>query len=254
MSILATLALGRSFPNPKVETTVGNFHLYDYQGDSWLLFFAHPQDFTPTCTTEVAAVIDMMDEMNKRNCKPIGLSCDPVSEHHPWIVDVRHICQTKPNKMPFPIIGDEYRQLAHEFGMVDASSLDKHSLPLTCRAVFIVDPLKKLRFATLYPDSLGRNFKFVQLFNNFCFINLFSTVKSFEYLMSCKALMQNVESNTVTGTVKRKLAIHPESPRRTEVHNFIIIIIKIISFTTTIMLRQVKSIDFVRLRSYPSLY
>ena len=158
MSILASIQLGRPFPNPIVDTTCGQFHLYDYQGDSWLLFFSHPQDFTPVCTTEMATAVDCMEEFEKLNCKPIGLSCDSVTDHKRWSQDVLHWSKTKPTRLPFPMIEDVDRQLAHQFGMLDEKIMDKHGTPLTCRAIFIVDPSKTLRFASLYPFSLGRNF------------------------------------------------------------------------------------------------
>ena len=156
--LLDSLQLGRPFPNPIVDTTSGLFHLYDYQGDSWLLFFSHPEDFTPICTTEMAVAVDLIEEFNKRDCKLIGLSCDSLAIHNEWAKDVLHLTKSKLKRLPFPLIEDEDRQLAHEFGMVDETIMDAHGMPLTCRAVFIIDPSKKLRFSCLYPYTFGRNF------------------------------------------------------------------------------------------------
>ena len=41
--------------------------------------------------------------------------------------------------------------------MLDPNIKDKEGLPLTCRAVFIVGPDKKLKLSLNYPASVGRN-------------------------------------------------------------------------------------------------
>lgn len=43
--------------------------------------------------------------------------------------------------------------------MLDQDEIGNAGLPLTCRAVFIVDSKKKLRAKILYPASTGRNFE-----------------------------------------------------------------------------------------------
>lgn len=60
---------------------------------------------------------------------------------------------------PYPIIDDEKRELAVKFQMLDKDEIGKSGLPLTCRAVFIVDSKKKLRAKILYPATTGRNFE-----------------------------------------------------------------------------------------------
>ena len=39
--------LGAEFPNLAVDTQLGPMKVWDYQGDSWLIFFSHPKDYTP---------------------------------------------------------------------------------------------------------------------------------------------------------------------------------------------------------------
>jgi len=62
------LMLGSEFPNVEVDTTEGRFKLHDYQGDSWLIFFSHPADYTPVCTTELARVVHHGEEFKKTQC------------------------------------------------------------------------------------------------------------------------------------------------------------------------------------------
>lgn len=66
-------------------------------------------------------------------------------------------------KFPYPIIEDQDRSLAKSLGMVDKDELDQKGLPLTARAVFIIDVNKKFRLSLLYPATTGRNFEYVLL-------------------------------------------------------------------------------------------
>lgn len=50
----------------------------------WLLFFSHPADYTPVCTTELGTLLKMIPEFEKRNAKIIAISCDDVASHHGW--------------------------------------------------------------------------------------------------------------------------------------------------------------------------
>jgi len=152
------LNLGDTFPNTQVETTKGNFKLHDYIGDSWVLFFSHPADYTPVCTTELGTLIKMMPEFEKRNAKLITLSCDDVESHHGWSKDVSAQAGCSAADLPYPIIADKNRELAVALGMVDPAEKDAQGLPLTARAVFIISPDKKLKLSILYPATTGRNF------------------------------------------------------------------------------------------------
>lgn len=60
---------------------------------------------------------------------------------------------------PYPIIDDEKRHLAVKFNMLDIDEIGQAGIPLTCRAVFIIDPTKKFRLSMLYPATTGRNFE-----------------------------------------------------------------------------------------------
>jgi peroxiredoxin 6 len=122
--------------------------------------FSHPADYTPVCTTELSRVAYLVPEFQKRNVKVIALSCDSVESHKGWIEDIKSYGAIDAiSKFPYPIIDDENRGLAVRLNMLDKDEIGAKGLPLTCRAVFVVDTNKKLRLSILYPATTGRNFE-----------------------------------------------------------------------------------------------
>lgn len=124
----------------------------------WGILFSHPADFTPVCTTELARVIDLYKEFENRGVKCIALSCDPIESHKKWQEDIKSYAEYF-GEFPYPIIADEKRTLAILLNMLDPDERDSNGIPLTARAVFIIDPKKKLRLSILYPATTGRNFR-----------------------------------------------------------------------------------------------
>ncbi|XP_030381224.1 peroxiredoxin-6 [Scaptodrosophila lebanonensis] len=150
------LNIGDQFPNFEALTSVGKIDLYDWMSDSWAILFSHPADFTPVCTTELARVGSLVPEFVKRGVKPIALSCDSVESHKGWIEDIKSY--GKLQSFDYPIIADDKRELALKLNMLDKDELNAAGIPLTCRAVFVIDNKKKLRLSILYPATTGRNF------------------------------------------------------------------------------------------------
>ncbi|KAK8377404.1 hypothetical protein O3P69_013793 [Scylla paramamosain] len=149
--------LGDVFPNFSADSTEGPIKLHSYLGDKWGIIFSHPSDYTPVCTTELGTVAKMMPEFTKRNVKVMAISCDTVEDHLGWIKDVQAY-NNLTGDFPYPIIADPDRDLAVTLGMIDPDEKTASGMPLTCRAVFIVGPDKKLKLSILYPATTGRNF------------------------------------------------------------------------------------------------
>jgi alkyl hydroperoxide reductase subunit AhpC len=145
------LQLGDVAPDFQAMTTEGEIKFHDWIGDKWCVFFSHPKDYTPVCTTELGAVAKLKPEFEKRGCKVIGLSVDPVDSHKGWAKDIE---ETQGAALNFPVVADADRKIADAYGMIHPKALDT----LTVRTVFIIGPDKKIKLMITYPASTGRNF------------------------------------------------------------------------------------------------
>lgn len=146
-----SLLLGDTAPNFQAETTEGKIDFHDWIGDDWVVFFSHPADYTPVCTTELGYTAKLKDEFAKRGTKAIALSVDPVDDHRGWIKDIE---ETQGCKVNFPIIADTDRKVSELYSMIHPKADPK----VTVRAVYIIDSDKKIRATFTYPPSAGRNF------------------------------------------------------------------------------------------------
>ena len=145
------LRLGDTAPNFDAMTTEGQINFYEWAGDSWIVLYSHPADFTPVCTTELGRTAALKEGFAKRGAKVIALSIDPIADHHEWIKDIE---ETQQVTMNFPVIADEDRSVAEAYDMIHPNATAK----ATVRSVFIIDPNKKIRLTLTYPPSTGRNF------------------------------------------------------------------------------------------------
>ncbi len=145
------LRLGDTVPNFTQATTQGEIDFFEWAGNSWVVLFSHPKDFTPVCTTELGEVAKLKPEFDKRNVKPIALSVDDVDSHNGWVGD---ILETQGSALNYPIIADPDKKVSDLYDMIHPNA----NAMVTVRSVFIIDPNKKLRLTITYPPSTGRNF------------------------------------------------------------------------------------------------
>lgn len=145
-------------PNFSADTTEGKIDFHNWIGNSWAILFSHPKDFTPVCTTELGYMARLKPEFDKRNCKVIGLSADPVTDHGNWAKDIQETQGAAPN---YPIIGDADLNVAKLYDMLPASETPGKRTPAdnqTVRSVFVIGPDKKIKAMLIYPMTTGRNF------------------------------------------------------------------------------------------------
>ncbi len=145
------LKLGEDAPNFQASSTVGDFDLYSFFGQSWGIIFSHPGAFTPVCTTELGDVARLKDGFDKRNVKVVSLTTDDLGKIQDWVKDINETQQCTVN---FPIIADNSRKIASLYGMIHPDA----SATFTVRSLFIISPNKEVKLKITYPAAFGRNF------------------------------------------------------------------------------------------------
>ena len=148
--------IGEKAPAFKAETTQGPITFPDDFNGSWVIFFSHPADFTPVCTTEFMTFASMQPEFEKLNCKLLGLSIDSTYSHIAWLRTIKEKIEYKGMKdveVMFPVISDLTMDVSRAFGMLQPGASNTQAV----RAVFIMDPEATVRALMYYPLSNGRN-------------------------------------------------------------------------------------------------
>ena len=141
--------LGAPAPDFEADTTRGRLSLADFRG-SWLVFFSHPADFTPVCTTEFMEFARLAPALRARGVELLGLSIDSIYSHIAW---TRMIAEKFGIEIPFPVIADSDRRVARRYGMI----MPEQSGTETARCVFFIDPKGTVRAMIYYPLTTGRN-------------------------------------------------------------------------------------------------
>ena len=142
--------IGDDAPDFTAITTHGEITFSDWQEDNWVILFSHPADFTPVCTTELTEFANRNAEFSDRGIKLIGLSIDSIHSHVAWVQNINEIMGTK---IPYPLIADLDMKVANKYGLIHPGE----SSTATVRAVFIIDPNRKIRALIYYPLANGRN-------------------------------------------------------------------------------------------------
>ena len=155
-----SLRINGEAPNFTAETTQGPINFHEWIGSGWAILFSHPKDFTPVCTTELGYMAGLKPEFDKRNCKIVGLSVDPVADHTRWSKDIE---ETQGHRVTYPMIGDPELKIAKAYDMLPAESGTTSqgrtaADNATVRSVFVIGPDKKIKAMLTYPMSTGRNF------------------------------------------------------------------------------------------------
>ena len=143
------LLIGSQAPRFSTRTTMGDRSLDDYRG-RWLVFFSHPADFTPVCTSEFVAFSNLYPEFRKLDCDLLALSVDSLFSHIAWVRSIKERFRVS---VPFPITEDPSMAIAAAYGMIHPDAGDAS----TVRATFVIDPEGIIRAMIWYPMSTGRS-------------------------------------------------------------------------------------------------
>lgn len=142
--------IGDIAPDFEAVTTKGKIKFSDFAKDKWVVMFSHPADFTPVCTTEMSGFAQRKGEFDALNTELLGLSIDSIHAHLGWVHSVR---ETTGVYFDFPIIADLDMKVAKLYGMLQPNESETAAV----RAVFFIDPNKKIRLVMYYPLNVGRN-------------------------------------------------------------------------------------------------
>jgi peroxiredoxin (alkyl hydroperoxide reductase subunit C) len=143
------LRIGDIAPSFEARSTLGEIRLDDYRG-KWLVFFSHPADFTPVCTSEFVAIAKAADAFAALDCGLLGLSVDSLYSHLAW---VQAIHQAFNVRIPFAIVEDPSMAVGRAYGMIEPDADDSSSV----RATYFIDPDGVIRAMTWYPLNIGRS-------------------------------------------------------------------------------------------------
>jgi peroxiredoxin (alkyl hydroperoxide reductase subunit C) len=142
--------IGDQAPDFEAVTTKGKMKMSEFATGKWTLMFSHPADFTPVCTTEMSGFAERKAEFDALNTELLGLSIDSVHAHLGWVQNVR---QNTGVYFDFPIIADLDMKVSKKYGMLQPNESETAAV----RAVFFIDPEKKIRLIMYYPLNVGRN-------------------------------------------------------------------------------------------------
>ena len=148
--------IGDKAPEFTALTTNGKVNFpEDYKG-KWVLFFSHPSDFTPVCTTEFMTLASMKEEFAAMNVELLGLSVDSLYSHIAWVraIESYEWKGMKNIKIDCPVIADLNTKVSTLYGMLQPNVSSTQAV----RAVFVIDPEGIIRSIVYYPLTTGRNF------------------------------------------------------------------------------------------------
>ncbi len=144
------LRIGDIAPDFEAVTTKGKIKFSDFAPGKWTVLFSHPADFTPVCTTEMTGFALNKDTFDALNTELLGLSIDSIHSHLAWVNNVREKTNVY---FDFPIIADIDMKVSKLYGMLQPNESETAAV----RAVFFIDPSKKVRLIMYYPLNVGRN-------------------------------------------------------------------------------------------------
>lgn len=142
--------IGDEAPDFTASTTHGQLTFSQWQEGKWVIMFSHPADFTPVCSTELTEFGRRAEEFSRRGVKLIGVSVDSIHSHLAWVQNLSKILGVH---LPYPLIADSTRAVSEQWGMIHPGE----SETVTVRALFAIDPKRKIRAIIYYPLNIGRN-------------------------------------------------------------------------------------------------
>jgi len=143
------LRMGDVAPDFEARSTLGPVRLSGFRG-RWVVFFSHPADFTPVCTTEFISLAKAYDRFLALDCALLGLSVDSLYSHIGWMRAIHDVFDVE---VPFPVVEDPSMVVGRTYGMIDGGATSSAGV----RATYFIDPEGIIRAITYYPLTIGRS-------------------------------------------------------------------------------------------------
>jgi alkyl hydroperoxide reductase subunit AhpC len=143
--------LGDLAPDFVAETTLGEVRFLEWKRDRRALLVSHPGDFTPVCTTELAALAVLAPEFQQRDTLVMAVSLDPLETHYHWRDEIERLAGVP---VPFPIAADPNGWIAGLYGMVHPACG-----PDAVRSAYVIGPDDRVEAMLAYPGCTGRDFR-----------------------------------------------------------------------------------------------
>lgn len=145
-----TIQLGDEAPDFVAETTQGDIHFHDWKRGRWAVLVSHPANFTPVCTTELAALAALWSEFDRRDTSVMAVSADPLDTHYRWLDDIERLAGVP---LAFPVAADPNRWITRLYGMIHPPDA-RHAV----RSAYVIDREDRVRLMLAYPACTGRSF------------------------------------------------------------------------------------------------
>ncbi|CAM3669047.1 redoxin domain-containing protein [Parendozoicomonas haliclonae] len=156
------LQIGDTAPDFTADTSQGVINFHEWGKGKYVLLFSHPLDFTPVCSTELAAVHNLKNQLDSMNTLAIGLSVDNVDRHTLWQKDILKLANSSGSELNYPLIGDHDLNVSKLYGMLGQDTQPGAERTAkdnkTARTVFLIGPNQQIKMMLVYPMTTGRNF------------------------------------------------------------------------------------------------
>lgn len=153
---MTTLTEGKKAPVFKgVDQNGEKISLTDFKGKKVILYF-YPKDDTPGCTAQACNLRDNYAVLLQKGFTVIGVSADSVKSHKKF--------ETK-YKLPFPLIADEDKKIAEQYGVWgEKKFMGKTYMGIT-RTTFLIGEEGKIKKIINKPDTKNHTEEILNAWN-----------------------------------------------------------------------------------------
>jgi peroxiredoxin (alkyl hydroperoxide reductase subunit C) len=160
--------VGRKAPSFKAaavingEEIVDDFTLDQYIGQSYVILFFYPKDFTFVCPTELHAFQARLADFKELGVEIVAVSTDTEQSHWGWLQLSKD--QGGINGVTYPVVADTNKTISANFDVLAGSyyydedeELQADGEMVAYRGLFLIDKTGTVRHQIVNDMPLGRN-------------------------------------------------------------------------------------------------